>query len=511
MRRPLAWDLFACAILVFAVLVELLQWPVLPRSLDLHYHLSAASAFERAGGWTTLAFWEAAPAGRPHLYPPFFHVLLWMTAKTGLGWIAAARLWDAAAFPLWLGASWMLFRRFGSPRAAFLGLVTAFAAYPVYLSAFQYPAFTLASVMGIAALVLCDARKPWAAGLCLGLAFYTHTLSAFFTATAFVFWCADREARSRALRTVAVGIVVAAPFLAYQLAHSSFFVPFRAPGDRTLDFDALAYALGFAGAVLAWKRGGLSRAFLSLGLASLVFLVSYPARFAGGHGLLGWAALAGLAADRAFETIGERRGTHAASAAAAGFVALALLAAPVVRTDADAKTVRLIFSERTLLRNLTPESVFDPRRATIYFEKPYREIVERLGALTEPDDAFWSDVPYAAATLGALSGRSTTARTLLEVRPYAADDPIRAARLTVLFKRPDGGTPEGWDAAASARGLSPAGETELVRFYVNPRPSRTAVPKPTLGSGAVLAWAAAFVAAVILAARFEKGGGDAGR
>src|SRR5512136_318206 len=85
------WDFYSCVIFFIAIFFQVLQWPRLPLFIDCYYHLSVAQGFSDAGGWVGRAFWEYAPYGRPHLYPPFFHILELFLYKSGLDFITIAR------------------------------------------------------------------------------------------------------------------------------------------------------------------------------------------------------------------------------------------------------------------------------------------------------------------------------------------------------------------------------------------------------------------------------------
>ena len=162
------------------VLLGALQWRWLPRSIDVYYHLSVVEGFRRAGGVTADAFWEYAPVGRPHLYPPVFHLFLALLRAAGLSPIAAGRLADAALPPLVLAAVWRACRHFLTERAAFFATLIWSSVYSLYLSSFIYPANALAFLFGMAALVFFDRRRYAAASVASALALYSHGFMGWF-------------------------------------------------------------------------------------------------------------------------------------------------------------------------------------------------------------------------------------------------------------------------------------------------------------------------------------------
>ena len=88
---------------------------------DGYYHLTVARQILNTGTIPTWNTWEFAPVGRPHLYPPLFHLMLAGVAKLYHGdLLAAYRFSQTFAIPfahlsIWLLARWL----FGARRAFF--------------------------------------------------------------------------------------------------------------------------------------------------------------------------------------------------------------------------------------------------------------------------------------------------------------------------------------------------------------------------------------------------------
>jgi len=75
---------------------------------------------EMAGGYITNAYWEYAPVGRPHLYPPLLHLAMLLFYRLGLSAINIARLLEAAMIPLTFISLWFITRGLWNKRATFL-------------------------------------------------------------------------------------------------------------------------------------------------------------------------------------------------------------------------------------------------------------------------------------------------------------------------------------------------------------------------------------------------------
>ena len=100
----------------------------LPFSYDTPYHLLMGKMFSDFGGVVLWDYYEYAPVGRPHLYPPLLHILIWWThALTGLDFVSVGRLIALVQYPASLLLSWLAIRLLFGPEvgAVYLGLLSA--------------------------------------------------------------------------------------------------------------------------------------------------------------------------------------------------------------------------------------------------------------------------------------------------------------------------------------------------------------------------------------------------
>src|SRR3989338_429453 len=121
-----SWDLYSLAALALFCFFQAMQWPLLPKFLDIYYHLFVMKSFHEAGGYVMTSFWEYAPIGRPHLYPPLLHLGMLGLYELGLKEIQIARLVDCALYPSLLIVQWLVLRRLFNPRTAFFITVIFF-------------------------------------------------------------------------------------------------------------------------------------------------------------------------------------------------------------------------------------------------------------------------------------------------------------------------------------------------------------------------------------------------
>src|SRR3989338_10814800 len=112
------WGLATIGLIGLVTIGIGLGWDTYPRFLDSYYHLAVIQGFRQHGGVALHAFWESAPAGRPHLYPPLFHLLWWPVAALVREPITVARCWSVVGGPSLLLVMAWAGRGGAGPRAA---------------------------------------------------------------------------------------------------------------------------------------------------------------------------------------------------------------------------------------------------------------------------------------------------------------------------------------------------------------------------------------------------------
>lgn len=99
-------------------------WKFYPTELDTPYHLLIAKMFWQKGG---ISFWDSlsfAPFGRPHLYPPLLHLLLWfLKSLTSLSFLDTGRVFVLAQTMGTLFCVWFFCRRLFGEASAFFSLL----------------------------------------------------------------------------------------------------------------------------------------------------------------------------------------------------------------------------------------------------------------------------------------------------------------------------------------------------------------------------------------------------
>ncbi len=124
----------------------------LPTGWDTPYHLLMGKMYADYGRVTLWDYYEYAPVGRPQVYPPLLHVMIWWAhSLTGMDYIAIGRVFAVVQFPLALLSIYYFVRRiYGCPEALYslltLSSISTFWMWevtvaPTAVLVILYPAF----------------------------------------------------------------------------------------------------------------------------------------------------------------------------------------------------------------------------------------------------------------------------------------------------------------------------------------------------------------------------------
>ena len=91
MNKGSRFDLASLGLLIFFVIISVPRLNYFPQFVDGYYHLSVANGFIQSGGWVGWDWWCFAPFGRPHLYPPLYHLILVFLQNIGISGLNSLR------------------------------------------------------------------------------------------------------------------------------------------------------------------------------------------------------------------------------------------------------------------------------------------------------------------------------------------------------------------------------------------------------------------------------------
>ena len=442
------------------------QWSLYPYVLDSYYHLSVIQGFQEAGGPVLHSFWEAAPEGQPHLYPPLFHLLWLPISLLGVPPMVLARLWSCTALTLLLGVAWLVFSQLATARSAFLILVALTTPFTFFVASASYLPATLAQACGLG-LMLATVKKRWrAGGLLLALAFWLHAgLPWLFVLTLILFAILEPEFRKTIRAILGIGLLGASPWLLHTALHFSA-VQFHIGGEALLvDTSPLLIGLGIWGFKICWDRERDPIRFLcAMTLGFLPILFTYNSRYMSAQGLFCWLLLAGVALERLIQKIRHRWLTIPA-------VTLLALAAPGIYwlpgylfygAWADTTFVALAGEPRMIPRGVFKENLLN--------ERFIDEFAPSVLHHTNPSELIYCNYPYIAGMMSVRTGRSTTVQMLSEIAQRPTEQQIRPAKLIFWIKKPGVQPDPDLDRLLQQFHLRLLKTTWIANIYENPFP-----------------------------------------
>ncbi len=478
------WKLAGLILFLFSVILMAAQWPNLPYFLDSYYHLSVIEGFRQAGGPTLHAFWESAPQGRPHLYPPLFHLLFLPGLIAGIHPITLAKLWSWALFPALLAGLLLVVSRIRGWKPAVLAAVAVSIPYSFFLSCVNNPPATLALVFFLGTALALHRQKAVPAGIFLGLAFWSHAgLPWLFLLGLVLFTVVEPAYRKTTVGAIALGLLLAAPWLLQIGLHRQLIALQPRGQDRMLELPLVWLALGLAGAIVAWKERGISRLWPALWIAFIPMVFFYPYRFWTGQGIFPALMLAGFAL--------ERLRAKTTRLIFLGLLAALVIFSPSVTFKNGRPAISWAESTPLVLSGIRTDS-HAAIATSLYHPRYIEELTRTIEAHTRPNELIYCNLNYMGGMLSSLTGRACTNQMLREMADRPLNALIRPARLVIWLKTREGKADPVMEQAAVTFHLRPLAETEMAYIYYNANargarePARAVMPW-WLASGIVAA------------------------
>ena len=503
--RSFHW-LAIVSLLAFTAL-WLTRWPLFPVGIDPAYHLCIARQMVEAGGVLTYEWWEAAPFGRPHLYPPLLHVLLAGFLKLGCPPITALRLLSAILIPGVMGSIYMVMRRLVGERVALACLWMAMMPFGWMLQLTEAMASGVALLELLWLVAALAARRGMAAACLLALMGYTH-LGLPWIALAGLGWAAALGAFKphRSLwRIMVAGLVLAGPWLWHLLHHVNDLQVVSRMENQSLELLPALYGIAVVGAWACWRpldegpgiaggapRAGSPRILLGLWLGSCLIAYPFTFRWLSGEGLLPTILLAGYGLGTLAHHLSQRwRWGGLEELGLVMFLSGAVLLSPSVVVDAGRWHWRW---PDTAPFHLLNWPALQPSVEETQLVNRYTEPLSRtVAAGTPPGAIVWSNAPYAGGLVAALAARATSSFMFEEVPPSRPVDPFAVAQRLVWFKiLPLPGTPA-LETIIRRYDLQLVADTDLAMVFQNPH-ARELARHPR----AIISWPPVFVLSCLL-------------
>ena len=280
------YTLAAISLLIVAALATAASWRLYPLFIDTYYHMGVIEGFSQAGGITTRAFWELAPGGRVHIYPPALHVIGYFFALAGVTPRTFITLVSATCYAGCLLTTWIWLRRIIGARGALFGVLLLCGPYAFFWTQASFTAVAGVMVLAPLALLALETEHFLACAVLNFVALTMHPIGLFLPPALAINALLRRKRSIVGLLAASVPVVLYGPWLAHIWANRALLPDSRTGGEVSVGgFGVGGLNLGLLLAALAvlsipWlvKRRGPA---LGLVGALLGFAVVFPMGFGG--------------------------------------------------------------------------------------------------------------------------------------------------------------------------------------------------------------------------------------
>jgi len=293
------YDILALLLLVFCLVLIAVNLSMYPVYLDIPYHMAVTEGFREAGGVTTWDFWDFAPEGRPHIYPPLLHVSMSLMLDMGLSMEVVATLVSIIMFPLIMLCLWWSMRKLFGPRAAFYSLVLVGVPYMFFWQSGVTIAASIVLALTPLIFVMVEEDRSMAAVILLAMCLYSHLVMGHLVALALFIYMLHRRDKWKSIFTIlASSYLLYLPWGIVVLTNLSSFSTSQAMGGGNIILHLFLWLLALAGLVICYFRKKQYYLLPAYFLSMVPIVFFYSNRFWEGHIFLPLAMLGAIALDR---------------------------------------------------------------------------------------------------------------------------------------------------------------------------------------------------------------------
>ncbi|MBU2540402.1 MAG: glycosyltransferase family 39 protein [Candidatus Omnitrophica bacterium] len=470
-RRDRSFDVYSYCIIALFVIILILRWKWMPTFIDIYYHLLTVLNFYRCGGIPSISFWEYAPYGRPHLYPPLLHILMLIVFKLNGNILTTARIFELLIFPFMLCTIFLTIKTVFGCRLAFWSVLIASSMYSFYLSSVDFLPASLAFCLGLLVFYSLERNRIIAAIIFMALAFYSHvSISFFFFLALIIYGLTFRERLLNIVKITSASLFLYLPLLIHQLRYLSFFDPHKTRENFPFELNISVYLLAIIGIFLAIRQKKKFLFFIALVFAGIVFL---PLRYRifSGQGMIGIILLAALSLEFFYDKLINKFPKSSPVFRSLAYISLVFFAifliSPTISIHESDVKFNLIGSTYI---NIIPSQEVRERtnEISIYLPKTFSPVIDVVEDQTNQDELIASNFEYLAGFISVFSQRATTSAMLPEIMPFRDINPFKHAKLIIWLKDPDRLTIEP-ERLIEGLDLVKVAETEIFFIYKNPQ------------------------------------------
>jgi len=438
-------------IIVIYSILQMMRWRIFPQFMDIYYHFLTA--------WD---FWQYAPVGRIHMYPPLFHILLAALMKMGASIVFLAKLFEAVSPVLFLVVLWGFVKKNYNKKLAFFVIITFSSSFSFYLSLINHVPATIGLIFGVFALDRMLRGKFFLSAIFLAFCFYTHIgVSWFFILTIIVYGIMSRGLFKTCLKIALIAVTLATPVLVKQALSLPFIkaVGFNLSETYICQIKIFDYILAILGIFAARSMDRRYSLFIALAISSLIFVL-YPYRLFSAEGYIPVMLLSAVFLYYLYgRCLGPSSKPYLRQVLIAVIIFI-LLVSPTIVMDKPQGQDKVQYSFK--LFDSAFLGMLFARGDSIWFPEQYEQVVGLIKNNSEPDDIIYCSINITGITLASLSGRATANALLPEIGPSAKFNPYEVSRI-IIFAKDD---PASYiDQAIKEYGLEEIGGNKMFIVY----------------------------------------------
>ena len=402
------WSLGLIAVVAVTMLARLNY--LKPSMSDTWYHLGVAHRLVADGqipGWD---WWNYAPLGRPHLYPPLLHLIIAFLAKVTGSVITAGELCAALFLPVGLLTTWYCARRLLSPAAAFLAILILLTDLFHFVVMEAYIAACLINILLPLLVVTFLARRAWWSILLLTLMYYSHLgFPHCVAAGLLLFGYKYRTYWRLALKVVGISFLFWVPFLTHVLGNLDWLPVLKQVGmpggmfEKMLSLQIInivLLGLGIWGMMVAPRKSAARMLPVYMLIGFLPILFTYGGRFAM-HTMPMWALLGA-------SVIQGLLPQHARTRRVIGVVLLTLVPIPGISVAKDKiNWMPITGSHMFLITAFSGDSLLTKGDKNEAYRQDCDDLAKWLRESTRPDEIIHVNTVMLADMISLLSDRPT--------------------------------------------------------------------------------------------------------
>ncbi len=425
------YDLFSLGIIIFVVIFQISRFNYLPQFIDDYYHLHVAENFLKSGGWVGVSFWDYAPIGRPHLYPPFYHFLIAGLLKLGFSPLTSLKILGVSIPVIFFLVLWLLLRGIFSTLFSFLAVLVSFSSFSFYMSLDANIPATLGIIFFLFSLFFLRKNRVLSSSILLAFCIYTHSGISLSFIISLIIFCLVYPEKTKILKVVSLGVFLGACLFAHQLRYIKFLEVNILKEAYFTHYNFLIITLGLAGLFSCLKRRGFYSWILGITLGFEIVFLKYPYRFFSAQGLFSLCLLSASFLESVFLALKSMRLKR-------GLFLLVIFYSLFINSSMVLEEGKPMFRFlNSTFSELSTGRFYDFLKfRNFIYPKFFSSLEEVILGNTEPTDIISSNIKPVAVLLGSLTNRAISTSIFAETKSFLNFNPYLVSKLIIWIKSP---------------------------------------------------------------------------